>query len=143
MKKSASYRYVKCYIYLIYRVCAYIHGADENQLKCENLRFLSELSEVNSRWIIFNLKEWTYFKNVPPKFSDGKFLLIHPLYQIYYFNSVFLISVNLILIKISKFKWKLCIWVYFTKPQFAYKIIMILILLINYISKLLTIFLKE
>ena len=36
--------------------------ADENQLKCEKVCFLSEMHETNSRWVIFNLWDWTYFK---------------------------------------------------------------------------------
>ena len=28
--------------------------ADKNQLKCEKVRFLTEMSEINSRWVIFN-----------------------------------------------------------------------------------------
>ena len=38
--------------------------ADENQLKCEKVRILSEMSEINSKWNIFNLYEWTHFKSV-------------------------------------------------------------------------------
>ena len=38
--------------------------ADENQLKCEKVRFLSEMSDINSRWVIFNVWEWTFFKSV-------------------------------------------------------------------------------
>ena len=34
---------------------------DENQLKCEKVRFLSEKSEINAIWFIFNLLEWTLF----------------------------------------------------------------------------------
>ena len=30
-------------------------SADENQLKCEKVRFLSEMSEINTRLVIFNL----------------------------------------------------------------------------------------
>ena len=30
-------------------------SADENQLKCEKVGFLSEMSEINSRWVIFIL----------------------------------------------------------------------------------------
>ena len=37
---------------------------EENQLKCEKGRFLSEVSEINSWWVIFNLLEWTLFKSV-------------------------------------------------------------------------------
>ena len=28
---------------------------DENQLKCEKVHFLSEMSEIDSRWVILNL----------------------------------------------------------------------------------------
>ena len=38
--------------------------ADENKLKGEKASFLSEVSEINSRCVIFNLFEWTLFKNV-------------------------------------------------------------------------------
>ena len=38
--------------------------ADENKLKCEKVRFHSEMGEINSTWIIFNLYEWTFFKGV-------------------------------------------------------------------------------
>ena len=38
--------------------------ADENQLNNKKVRFLSEMNEVNSRWVRFNLYEWTLFKIV-------------------------------------------------------------------------------
>ena len=46
----------------------YIHvnspaWADENELKCEKGRFYSEMNEINSRWVIFNLYEWKLFKS--------------------------------------------------------------------------------
>ena len=44
---------------------------DENQLKCEKVRFLSEMSEIDSRWVIFNLFEWTFFKSVDEMFVKG------------------------------------------------------------------------
>ena len=37
---------------------------DENQLKCEKVRFFSEMSEIGSKLDIFNLYEWTHFKNI-------------------------------------------------------------------------------
>ena len=33
-------------------------------LKCKKVRFTSEMSEINSRWVILNLKKWTHFKSV-------------------------------------------------------------------------------
>ena len=40
-------------------------SADENQLKCEKVRFRSEMSEINSRLVTFDLSEWTrVFKSV-------------------------------------------------------------------------------
>ena len=38
--------------------------ADENQLKCDKVRFLSEMNEINSRWVIFNFLEWIPSKSV-------------------------------------------------------------------------------
>ena len=38
--------------------------ADENQLKCEKVLLFSDMSEINSRWVIFNLYEWQFFRTV-------------------------------------------------------------------------------
>ena len=44
--------------------------AEENKLKYEKVSFLLEMSEINSRWVIFNLLEWALFKSV-------RILIIH------------------------------------------------------------------
>ena len=36
-------------------VCKLASLSDENQLKCKKVRFVSEMSEINSRRVIFNL----------------------------------------------------------------------------------------
>ena len=38
--------------------------ADENQPTCEKVCFLLKMSEIYSRWVDFNLYEWTLFKSV-------------------------------------------------------------------------------
>ena len=41
--------------YQILYACKLPDWADEIPLKCEKVRFPSEMSEINSRWVIFNL----------------------------------------------------------------------------------------
>ena len=50
--------------------------ADENQLKGEKVRFFSEMNDINSRWVIFNLKYEHFFKTADIKVIVSFFIAI-------------------------------------------------------------------
>ena len=101
---------------MILNIKFYVHvnspaWANENQLKCEKVRFFSKMSEMNSRWVIFNHLEWTVFKSVnkskmvlcysplldsPSSYSDWIFNFVHHCvprainFKIFLFISVFI-----------------------------------------------------
>ena len=61
MAHLANIKLFLCHSNLSYQISNFIYmhvnstaWADENQLKCEKVSFLSEISEINSRWVIFN-----------------------------------------------------------------------------------------
>ena len=68
----AHLAYNECFLYyskpFILNIKFYIYvnsiaWADENQLNYLNVRFLSEMRVINSRWVIFNIQEWALFKS--------------------------------------------------------------------------------